>query len=206
VPALLGAERRISNLVFMGMGEPLANLDAVLDAIGILCTDTGANFSPRRITVSTAGHVPGIARFGERARTVGLALSLHATTDALRDVLVPLNRRWPLAQLFAALRAYPLPKRRRITFEYMLIAGLNDTPADARRLPRLLADLPAKINLLAYNPCRADHPEWRRPEDEAIEAFAEALRAKGLNTTVRQSRGLDIDAACGQLAAKGRGR
>ena len=196
----LADDQRVSNLVFMGMGEPMANLDNVLTAVEILCTDIGANFSPRRITISTVGLVPGIAELGRRARQVGLAISLHATTDEVRDKLLPINRRYNLARLFDALRAYPLPRRRRITFEYVLLAGINDGDADARRLPRLLDGIPSKVNLLPYNPSRPDQPDLLRPDEETVERFAELLRAKGLNTTIRRSRGLDIDAACGQLA------
>jgi 23S rRNA (adenine2503-C2)-methyltransferase len=213
--ALLAGGERISNLVFMGMGEPMNNLDQVLRAIELLCADEGANFSPRRITISTAGVVPGIAELGRRARQVGLAISLNATTDEVRGRLMPVNRRWPLAALVAALRDFPLPQRRRITIEYVLIAGVNDTDADARRLPRLLDGLRVKINLIPYN---APHPDtvceregepaprsiFARPTDEAIDAFAEQLRSKDLATFVRRSRGDQIAAACGQLVARPR--
>ncbi len=202
---------RISNLVFMGMGEPLLNLEAVLEAVELLCCDLGANFSPRRITVSTAGVVPGIEELGRRNRQLGLAVSLNATTDELRGQLMPVNKRWPLPVLMEALRAYPLPRRRRITFEYVLLAGLNDTPADARRLPRLLDRIPCKVNLIPFNPGHglgaAREPAavlagpLLRPDDEAVEAFAERLRDKDLPTYVRRSRGQEIAAACGQLAA-----
>jgi len=200
---------RPSNLVFMGMGEPLNNLDAVLDAIDILCTDIGANFSPRRITVSTAGVVPGINELGRRNANVGLAVSLNATTDEVRDELMPVNRRWPLRVLLEALRRYPLPRRRRITFEYVLIAGLNDTAQDARRLVPLLNGIRAKVNLIPYNPVARPNPrgageparQLRRPDAAAVEAFAERLRERDLSTFVRQSRGDDIAAACGQLVA-----
>lgn len=197
---LLASEQRISNLVLMGMGEPLANLDHVIRAVELLCHSDGLDLSPRRITVSTAGLVPGIRELGRRMRQVGLAISLHATTDEVRDQLMPINKRWPLAQLMAALRDYPLPRRRRITFEYVLLPGVNDTDADVRRLPRLLDGIPSKINLLSYNPARTDQPQWRRPSPEAIDTFAEKVRDSGLTVTVRQSRGLDIAAACGQLA------
>ena len=197
--ALLPAGARLTNLVFMGMGEPLANFEQVATAIELLCAAEGLDLSPRRITVSTAGLVPGIQQLGRQLRQVGLAVSLHATTDELRDRLMPINRRWPLAALFAALRAYPLPRRRRITFEYVLLAGLNDSAADVTRLCRLLDRLPAKINLLPYNPCRSDQPQLLRPADDRLEHFADQLRARGLTATVRHSRGLDIAAACGQL-------
>ena len=198
--ALLPAETRISNLVFMGMGEPMNNLDAVLTAVDILCEDLGANFSPRRITISTAGVVPGIERMGRQARNVGLAVSLNATTDEVRGRLMPVNRRWPLAVLMKTLRHYPLPRRRRITFEYVLIDGVNDSLADARRIPRLLDRIPAKVNLIPYNP--GPGQELRRPDEDRVEAFAEILRDKNLNTHVRRSRGSDIAAACGQLVVE----
>ncbi|PIE19361.1 MAG: 23S rRNA (adenine(2503)-C(2))-methyltransferase RlmN [Proteobacteria bacterium] len=197
---VLGEGERISNLVFMGMGEPLANLDRVLAAMGLLTHGQGLDMSPRRITVSTVGHVKGLRELGQRMPQLGLAISLHATTDELRSRLMPINRRWPLRELLAALRAFPLPRRRRVTFEYMLLAGLNDTPADAKRLPKLLDRIPSKVNLLPFNPWRDDQPDFRRPTEDAIDEFAERLRDKGLTVTVRQSRGLDIAAACGQLA------
>ncbi len=195
----LAAEARVNNLVFMGMGEPMNNLDAVLEAVEILCTDLGANFSPRRITISTAGVVPGIVELGRRMPQVGLAISLNATTDDVRTRLMPVNKRYPLDQLFRALRDYPLPRRRRITFEYVLIRDVNDSLADARRIPGLLHGIRSKVNLIAYNPGPAEQ-QLGRPEPDQVEAFAEALRAKGLTTVVRRSRGQDIAAACGQLA------
>jgi len=197
---LISPEQRVSNLVFMGMGEPLNNLDAVLTAVEILCTDVGANFSSRRITVSTAGVVPGIDELGRRNRHVGLAVSLNATTDEVRTRLMPVNKRWPLSALMDALRRFPLPRRRRITFEYVLIAGVNDTAVDARLLVRLLHGIRSKVNLIPYNPVLSHStPDFARPSSAAVEAFAERLRAKDLSTFVRQSRGDDISAACGQL-------
>jgi 23S rRNA (adenine2503-C2)-methyltransferase len=185
----------------MGMGEPLNNLDRVLRAVEILCTDLGANFSPRRITISTAGVVPGIRELGRRAPHVGLAVSLNATTDQIRSRLMPVNRRWPLDVLFKALREYPLPRRRRITFEYVLLAGVNDTEEDARRLTRLLQGIRAKVNLIAYNPC-GGRAHFSAPGHDEVEDFAEILRAKDLATFVRKSRGSDIAAACGQLVCE----
>jgi 23S rRNA (adenine2503-C2)-methyltransferase len=201
---LLEGDERITNLVYMGMGEPMANLECVLDSVDILCSEAGADFSPRRITISTSGHVPGIKKMGNRAANVGLAISLHAVTDELRDKLMPINKRWPLAVLLKTLREYPLPRRRRITFEYILFAGLNDSRADAKRLVALLDRIPAKVNLLAYNPLRKDHPDLKRPDDDTMEQFAEWLRDKDISTTVRRSRGMDIAAACGQLALEDR--
>jgi 23S rRNA (adenine2503-C2)-methyltransferase len=197
---LLDEGERISNLVFMGMGEPMANLDSVLAATELLCSPWGQDMSPRRITISTVGLVPGIRRLGQKMPQLGLAISLHATTDELRERLMPINKRWPLAELTKALRDYPLPRRRRITFEYMVLAGLNDQPADVKRLTRLLDRIKCKINLLPFNPWRDDQPDLKRPSRESIDDFADGLRAKGLTVTVRESRGLDISAACGQLA------
>lgn len=195
----LAPDVHLSNLVFMGMGEPMNNLDNVLTAVDILCTDLGANFSPRRITISTAGVVPGIKEMSRRARNVGLAVSLNATTDEVRSQIMPVNQRWPLEVLMAALRDYDLPRRRRITFEYVLLPGVNDTPADAKRLPRLLTGIRSKVNLIGYNPGRVDAP-YQRPAEEDLESFAEMLRDKDIPTYVRRSRGDDIAAACGQLA------
>lgn len=197
---LLEENETISNLVFMGMGEPMANLERVLKAVGNLTHEKGLDFSPRRITISTVGHVTGIQKLGERMPNLGLAISLHATTNEQRSQLMPLNKRWPLDDLFKALKAYPLPRRRRITFEYMLLENFNDRREDINRLAKLLDGIPSKVNVLAFNPWRDDQPDMRRPSDESVDFFAEKLRAKGLTVTVRQSRGQDIDAACGQLA------
>ena len=199
---LLPDGARVSNLVFMGMGEPMNNLDNVLCAVQILCEDLGANFSPRRITISTAGVVPGIEKMGRRARNVGLAVSLNATTDEVRSRLMPVNRRWPLAVLLATLRRFPLPRRRRITFEYVLLAGINDSRADARRIPRLLDRIPSKVNLIPYNPGPTQQLQAHAPDPHTVERFAELLRDHGLNTHVRRGRGLDISAACGQLVVQ----
>ena len=190
---------RPTHLVFMGMGEPLLNLPAVLRALQTLRDPRGFGISPRRITVSTAGVVPRMLDLG-RAGPVRLAVSLHATTDALRDELVPLNKRFPLAHLIEACRSYPLPRRDRISFEYILIAGVNDSPADARRLLRLLHGIPSKVNLIPLN----EHPgtHYRRPADAQVERFAELLARGQLSVTLRRSRGDDILAACGQLGAQ----
>ncbi len=186
----------IRNLVFMGMGEPLDNLAAVVKAVEILKYDDGLQFSSRRLTLSTCGLVPEMGVLGERAE-VCLAVSLNATTNDQRSRLMPVNRRYPLEELLAACRRYPLKRRRRITFEYILLAGVNDTAADARRLVRLLAPLPAKINLIPFN----EHPRlpFRRPDAAAVAAFQEILLARGMTVIVRKSKGADIQAACGQL-------
>jgi 23S rRNA (adenine2503-C2)-methyltransferase len=201
-----GADR-VTNLVFMGMGEPLHNYKNVLRALEILIDPSGADFSRRRITVSTAGLVPGIEKLAAEPRTalrVNLALSLNATTDEVRDVLMPINKKWNIARLLEAVRKFPLEKRRRVTFEYVLLDGVNDTDADAERLPRLLRGIPAKVNLIPWNPHQLTDgtTPYRRPSDERVRAFQSALKARGLAVYVRRPRGDDIDAACGQLAAK----
>lgn len=196
----LDPEERITNVVFMGMGEPLLNLPAVLRAIRILVHPRAFALAPRRITVSTAGLVPKIAALVEAA-PVNLAVSLHATTDALRDELVPLNRRFPLATLFSELGRLPgLSARRPIFFEYTLLAGVNDSVGDAERLLTLVRGLPSKVNVIPVNP----HPgsPYRTPADEAVDRFLGVLSRGGATVTLRRSRGADIDAACGQLAVR----
>jgi 23S rRNA (adenine2503-C2)-methyltransferase len=194
----LSIQDPITNVVLMGMGEPLANYDAVRTACEILTADWGLAISPRRITVSTVGLAPEIPRFIAETR-VNLAVSLHATTDEQRTRFVPVNRRYPLEELMAACRAVPLPRRKRITFEYVMLAGENDADADARRLARLLHEIPAKVNLIPFNP----FPDaGYQPSPRArILRFQTILRDEGLNATIRESRGQDIQAACGQLAA-----
>lgn len=198
---LLDPDESLSNVVFMGMGEPLLNLPNVSEAIRILTHPRAFAMAPRRITVSTAGLVPRIHDLLEVA-PVNLAVSLHATTDAVRDELVPLNRRFPLAVLLGALRDDPLVNRRRpVFFEYTLIAGVNDSLTDARRLPELLRGLPAKLNLIPMNP----HPDTSAlpPAGDVVDRFAAEVHRGGLRVTLRRDRGRDIDAACGQLAARG---
>jgi 23S rRNA (adenine2503-C2)-methyltransferase len=192
--------RRITNLVFMGMGEPLLNLGSVLEAVRLLIHPRAFGFAPRRITVSSVGLVPQLEPL-LAAAPIHLAISLHATTDEVRDVLVPLNRRFPLAVLLDALRALPQVNRRRpVFFEYTLIEGVNDSSADARRLAPLLRGIPAKLNLIPMNP----HPDspYRPPPPAAVERFAALAAASGLRVTLRRSRGADIQAACGQLALR----
>ncbi|MEZ5101850.1 MAG: 23S rRNA (adenine(2503)-C(2))-methyltransferase RlmN [Thermoleophilia bacterium] len=189
--------RRPLNVVFMGMGEPLLNLDAVVRAIDVACDPAGLALSRRRITVSTSGIVPRIAELGERAGVM-LAISLHAVTDELRDRLVPVNRRWPIAELLAACRTYPgLSNARRIVFEYVLLADVNDAPADARALVALLRGIPAKVNLIPFNPWPGSGFETSPPG--AVERFAGILVEAGLTAPVRRPRGQDVLAACGQL-------
>ncbi len=189
--------RRVTNLEMMGMGEPLYNYDNVAAAIRIVLDDQGLAISKRKITLSTAGVVPLIERCGEELG-VGLAVSLHAVRDELRDQLVPLNRKYPIAELLAACRAYPgAHNARRITFEYVMLAGVNDSEADARALARLLCELPAKVNLIPFNPWPG--APFECSSQRAIARFARILNAAGLSAPVRVSRGQDIMAACGQL-------
>lgn len=193
-------ERPLTNLVFMGMGEPLANYENLRAALGVLLSEDGPNFSHRRVTVSTAGLVPAMRRLGEET-PVKLAVSLNATTDAQRDAIMPINRRWPIADLLAACREFPARNGRRITFEYVLLAGVNDSPEDARRLAGLLRGIPAKVNLIPYN----ENPGlgFRAPDDARVSSFQEDLASRNLTVVVRRDRGRDISAACGQLAAAG---
>jgi 23S rRNA (adenine2503-C2)-methyltransferase len=197
---LPAAERKITNVVLMGMGEPLYNFDNVRDAVAIIADGEGLALSKRRITLSTSGVVPEIPRWGEQAGTM-LAISLHAVRDELRDRLVPINRKYPIAELMAACRAYPgLSNARRITFEYVMLKGVNDSLADARALIKLLAGIPAKINLIPFNPWPgAPHEgsDW-----EQIERFAEVVNRAGYASPVRTPRGRDIMAACGQLKSE----
>jgi 23S rRNA (adenine2503-C2)-methyltransferase len=189
--------RRISNIVVMGMGEPLYNFDAVKEALLIAADGEGIALSKRRITLSTSGVVPMIPRAGAEIGTM-LAISLHAVRDELRDVLVPINRKWPIAELLDACRAYPgLSNARRITFEYVMLKGVNDSVAEAKELVRLLQGIPAKINLIPFNPWPGapyECSEW-----EAIERFAEVVNRAGYASPIRTPRGRDILAACGQL-------
>jgi 23S rRNA (adenine2503-C2)-methyltransferase len=192
-----GTERKITNVVLMGMGEPLYNFDNVRDAMAIVADGDGLALSRRRITLSTSGVVPEIARWGAEAGTM-LAISLHATSDALRNELVPINRKYPIAELMAACRAYPgLSNARRITFEYVMLKGVNDSLAEAKALVKLLAGIPAKINLIPFNPWPGSAYECS--DWEQIERFAEIVNRAGYASPVRTPRGRDIMAACGQL-------
>ena len=189
----------IKNIVLMGMGEPLANLQQVIRALRIITCDDGLQFSTRRVTVSTAGLVPELDILGKSV-TVNLAVSLNATTDELRDRLMPVNRRYPLRDLLAACKRFPLPSRRYITFEYVLIRDVNDSMEDSRRLVRLVSGIPCKINLIAFN--EHEGCSFRKPTQEAIDRFHKFLLDKHFTVITRASRGSDISAACGQL--KGR--
>ncbi|NWF56966.1 MAG: 23S rRNA (adenine(2503)-C(2))-methyltransferase RlmN [Syntrophaceae bacterium] len=200
VRSTLSPGEKLTNLVLMGMGEPLLNYPNVLQALEVLRSPLGLQFSNRRITLSTAGIIPEMVELLSRRNFVKLAISLNAATDEQRTELMPINRKYPLKDLLSACRKVPLPNRERITFEYVLIRGVNDSPEDARRLARLLKGIKAKVNLIAFN----EHPEspFRRPPDEAIRNFREILMAKGFTAMLRQSKGSDILAACGQLGGK----
>jgi len=191
--------RRINNLVFMGMGEPLANLDNLITALTILTDQRGLDFSDRRITVSTCGLVPQIRELGEKTN-VNLAISLHAVDDAVRTSLMPVNARYSLEEVLQACREFPLAKRRRIMFEYILIRDLNDSLDQARRLAKMLRDIRCKINLLPCN--EAPGLPFMRTTEERVREFQKVLLDAGYTVIVRSSRGDDISAACGQLAGK----
>jgi 23S rRNA (adenine2503-C2)-methyltransferase len=202
-PTARGPERILTNLVFMGMGEPLHNLDNLIPALDLLLSEEGMGFSHRHVTVSTSGLVPEIARFGKETR-VKLAVSLNATEDAQRERLMPVNRKYPLAALMEACAAFPMKIGRRVTFEYVLLEGVNDSPEDAARLASLVRRVPAKLNLIAYN----DNPglPFHSPPAEDVEAFRADLETRGVAVFVRKNRGRDIAAACGQLAVEGQKR
>jgi 23S rRNA (adenine2503-C2)-methyltransferase len=188
----------LTNYVFMGMGEPLANYDRLVRALEIMTARWGLGISPRRITVSTVGLVPALERLA-RETSVNLAVSLGSARDEVRDVLMPVNKRWNLAELIAVCKRLELPRRKRITFEYTMLDGVNDGDEDVRALIRLLHGVPTKLNLIPFN--AFDGSGYRSSPWERIEAFQEKLLAAGIHTTVRRSRGRDIQAACGQLAA-----
>jgi 23S rRNA (adenine2503-C2)-methyltransferase len=186
----------ITNIVFMGMGEPLHNLDAVAKACQIVLDQDGMGFSKRKVTVSTSGLVPAIIELGRRV-DVSLAISLNASTDEQRSQIMPVNKRWNIAALLDACRQYPLGAHRRITFEYVMLKDFNDSLEDAARVMRLLRGIPSKVNLIPFN----EHPgsEFKRPSDERVREFQKFLLDRNMTATVRISRGRDILAACGQL-------
>jgi 23S rRNA (adenine2503-C2)-methyltransferase len=190
--------RAITNVVFMGMGEPLANLDGVVKAIKIFVHPNGPQVSWRRLTVSTSGIVPAIYMLGKTIRAK-LAVSLNAVTDEQRNLIMPINKKYPLAELLTAMRNYPLSRGDRVTVEYVLIRGLNDSDADARQLVRLLNTVKAKVNLIPFNDELSK--DFKRPEADRVERFQDILLSKSLMAMIRKSRGRDILAACGQLAA-----
>jgi 23S rRNA (adenine2503-C2)-methyltransferase len=198
----LDANERIRNVVLMGMGEPLHNYDATVRALRLLTHPDGIGLSTRKVTVSTSGLVPEIARLGvDFAGQIGLAISLHAADDETRSRLMPINKKYPLPVLMQALRAYPLPRRRRITIEYTLVAGKNDTVEEARKLTRLLRGLPVKVNLIPMNPIEAS--TLGPPDLSGVLAFQRILVDAGYSCFIRRRRGDDVSAACGQLALLG---
>ncbi|WP_257288808.1 23S rRNA (adenine(2503)-C(2))-methyltransferase RlmN [Endozoicomonas sp. SESOKO2] len=194
-------DRSITNVVMMGMGEPLMNFDNVVDAMNLMMDDLGYGLSKRRVTLSTSGVVPALLKLGE-VTDVSLAVSLHAPNDELRNVLVPINRKYPLSELLDAIDQYMsgLPDKRVVTIEYTLLAGVNDQPEHAAQLIQLLKNVPCKINLIPFNPF--PHSGYQRPSNNAVRRFQEQLQEAGFNVTVRRTRGDDIDAACGQLVGQ----
>jgi 23S rRNA (adenine2503-C2)-methyltransferase len=189
------------NIVLMGMGEPLHNYDATMKALRMMADESGLAVHPRRVTLSTVGLVPAIEKLAAEPLMPNLAISLHATTEEQRSHIVPINKKYSLEQLIDACRRFPLAKRRRITFEYVLLNGVNDTPEDARRLARLVSGLKAKVNLLPLN--EAAGIPFARPSDDRVNAFAKILAERDITVSVRKSRGRDIRAACGQLIVEG---
>ena len=190
-------ERGITNIVLMGMGEPLANFDEVVKALGIITANKGLGFSPRRITLSTAGLVPFIDALGKSGVKVNLAVSLNASSDEVRDRVMPVNKRWPLRELLAACRRFPLEPRQRITFEYVLLKGVNDSEEDALRTAKMLKGIRGKVNLIPFNPFPGS--EYDRPGEKTMRRFQQVLLDHRYIAPVRESRGRDISAACGQL-------
>jgi 23S rRNA (adenine2503-C2)-methyltransferase len=197
----LGMREAPFNIVLMGMGEPLHNYDETMKALRILTDEQGFAMPARRITLSTVGVLPALERLAKEPVMPNLAISLHAPTDAQRGQLVPLNKKYGVADIIAAAKRFPLKKRGRITFEYVLLAGVNDSPQDARRLARLLAGVKSKVNLIPLN-AAAGIP-FERPPDAVVDEFARILAERGLTVSVRKSRGRDIRAACGQLIVEG---
>ncbi len=195
---ILAAEgKRLSHVVFMGMGEPMANYRAVVDSVRLLADPDLLGISPRRIVVSTSGLIPRIAQLGEEKIPVTLAISLHAARDELRDVLVPINRKYPVRDLVDAAQAYADTTGRRVSYEWVMLAGVNDTERDAKELGALLRRKLAHVNLIPFNP--VDDTQYRAPARASIRAFKTMVEAQGLNVTVRDTRGREADAACGQL-------
>jgi len=186
------------NVVMMGMGEPLLNLANLTHALDIFTDEEGMCLSPKRITISTSGHVRNLLKLGEYPRLPRIAISLNATTDEQRNILMPVNIKWSIEELLAACRSLPIPARDRITFEYVLIAGVNDSLADAKRLVTLVANIRCKVNLIPFN--ETEGLDYRQPDVATIEAFRDRLLRSKILNTVRWSKGRDVGAACGQLA------
>jgi 23S rRNA (adenine2503-C2)-methyltransferase len=197
----LGLRDSKFNIVLMGMGEPLHNYDATMKALRMLNDEHGLAVSPKRVTLSTVGVLPALDRLASEPLMPNLAISLHATTEDQRDALVPVNRKYGLEDILAAARKFPARRRNRITFEYVLLSGVNDSPEDARRLVRLLGNIRCKVNLIPLN--EAAGIPFERPPDQRVDAFARILANAGLTVSVRKSRGRDIRAACGQLIVEG---
>ncbi len=196
----LGSEQRITNVVMMGMGEPLLNFDAVVAAMNLMMDDYCYGLSKRRVTISTSGIVPAMLRLNEVC-DVSMAVSLHAATDKLRDELVPINQKYPLKELMEACRLYARQgPRKHITFEYVMLKGVNDSPADARALIKLLRSVPSKVNLIPFNPF--PQSDYQCSDSDVILRFRDLLHNAGIVTTIRKTRGEDIDAACGQLVGQ----
>jgi len=195
-----GAARKITNVVMMGMGEPLLNFDALVPALNLMLDDNAFGLSKRRVTVSTAGVIPGMDRLSDECG-VALAVSLHATNDDLRNTLVPLNKKYPIKDLLAACKRYvENGLKRHITFEYIMIKGLNDSAADAKKLVKMIKHIPSKVNLIPFNPY--PNTQYQPSTRESIERFVKILADNGIVAVTRKTRGEDIDAACGQLAGK----
>jgi 23S rRNA (adenine2503-C2)-methyltransferase len=203
VRKMLNPEQHITNLVFMGMGEPFNNYDNLVQALETITADKGLAISPRRITVSTVGIIEGMQRFGE-LDLGNLAISLNATDDKTRSLIMPVNRRYPIAKILAACNDYPLRARERITFEYVLLDGVNDSVENARKLAGLLKAIPCKINLIPFN--EFPGAEFKKPGREAVERFRETVLKQGIDVFVRRSRGQEISAACGRLGGKSFGK
>ena len=189
------------NIVLMGMGEPLHNYDAVMKAMRILANEHGFGLPPKRVTLSTVGLLPALEKLGREPLMPNLAISLHAPTDVQRGALVPINKKYGVADIIEACKRFPVRKRSRITFEYVMLAGVNDSPEDARKLAKLLAGVKAKVNLIPLN-AAAGIP-FERPSDAVVDQFARTLAERDVTVSVRKSRGRDIRAACGQLIVEG---
>ena len=196
----ISPDAKISNIVLMGMGEPLLNYSQTVKALRMMLAEEGLHFSNRKITLSTAGVVPKMHKLGQEDFTINLAVSLNAPTDELRSQLMPINRTYPLQQLLQACRDYPLPERRRITFEYILLDQINDTPEHANTLTAILQGIRCKINLIPLNP--TSKTPYRASSEETVLAFQQILLQRGYSTFLRASKGADISAACGQLSGK----
>ena len=192
------SKKNIHNIVFMGIGEPLDNFDEVKRLVSLLSNEYAFCFSPRRITISTCGLIPKIKRLAEELPKVNLAISLNASNDDIRNFLMPINREYPMKELKKVLKNYPLPPRRKITIEYVMIRGINDKEKHARELAKFLKGLPVKINLIPYN--EIPDFKFKTPSDEVVERFQKILLEKNFTVTIRKSRGFEVKAACGQLS------